>query len=65
MRMGGKSFARLHDVVVENAQGAPVEIARIEVIGEAEGMARLQPTVIEAGPLAGTLNEKAPYVLAR
>lgn len=36
MRMGWKTFSRLHDVVVEHAKRAPIHIARVMILGKAE-----------------------------
>jgi hypothetical protein len=51
-----EALARLHGIVVEDAQRAPVEILRVVIVGKAERVVRLQPTVIEGGALAGALN---------
>src|SRR5271165_5753408 len=58
MRVRREARRRRDIVVVEHAQSTPIEIARIVVLSEAEREARLEPAVIGAEALAGSLNGK-------
>ena len=51
-----EALPRLHRVVVEDAQRAPVEVLGIVVAGKAVRMVRLEPAEVEEGPVTGTLH---------
>ena len=46
MRMGGKAGLGSHAVFVENAEGAVILVAGVEVAGEGEGVEGVEPTVV-------------------
>src|SRR5215469_2744473 len=49
--VGGKSAARRDPIFVDHAQGAEAHPARIPVIAEAEGVARVEPAVVASASL--------------
>src|SRR2546421_738601 len=46
--VGGKAPARLHPILVHDAQGAEAHVARVEVVGEGEGVAAREPAELGA-----------------
>src|SRR5207247_1131187 len=49
--MGGEACARLHPVLVDDAQAAEAHVARVEVVGEREGVAARKPAELRAAAL--------------
>src|SRR5206468_12294286 len=49
--MGGEACARLHPVLVDDAQAAEAHVARVEVVGEREGVAAREPAELRAAAL--------------
>src|SRR5438876_1154402 len=49
--VGGKAPARLHPILVHDAQGAEAHVARVEVVGEGEGVAAREPAELGAAAL--------------
>lgn len=65
VRMRGKSLTTGNPIVVEDAQGTPVNVARIEILGEAEGMARHEPSMVESRPFGRALYRKDGFLKGR
>jgi hypothetical protein len=53
VRVHAKAHLRRDAVLVDDAQGAKVGVGRIVVIGEAEGVAGLEPAVVGVAPVFG------------
>src|SRR5207247_7188754 len=49
--MGGEARARLHPILVDDAQAAEAHVARVEVVGEREGVAAREPAELRAAAL--------------